>query len=101
VRRSAIERIGWDTYLEQAGLRLVDTGQDPGNPGCTLELYAAPEGWQDGGRILLAVNGSRERDGRRRRYGLRVPAAFTSAIDAAGWTYGLAGADYARLLRRT
>ncbi|MBY3792763.1 hypothetical protein HQP42_10190 [Rhodococcus fascians] len=101
VRRSAIERIGWDTYLEQAGLRLVDAGQDPGNPGCTLELYAAPEGWQDGGRILLAVNGSRERDGRRRRYGLRVPAAFTSAIDAAGWTYGLAGADYARLLRRT
>ena len=24
-----------------------------------------------------------------------------AAVDAAGWTYGLAGADYARLLRRT
>ncbi|MDV8021541.1 hypothetical protein R4P57_07405 [Rhodococcus sp. IEGM 1330] len=101
IRRSAIERIGWDTYLDRAGLRLVDTDDDPGNPGCTLQLFATPAGWGDEGRILLAVNGSRERDGERRRYGLRVPGAFSSAVDAAGWTYGLAGADYGRLLRRT
>nr|WP_231911500.1 hypothetical protein [Rhodococcus sp. EPR-147] len=101
IRRSAIERIGWDSYLDQAGLRLVDTDDDPGNPGCTLQLFATPAGWGDEGRILLAVNGSRERDGERRRYGLRVPGAFSSAVDAAGWTYGLAGADYGRLLRRT
>ncbi|WP_415972350.1 DUF6745 domain-containing protein [Rhodococcus sp. 077-4] len=101
VRRSAIERIGWDSYLDQAGLRLVDTDDDPGNPGCTLQLFATPAGWGGEGRILLAVNGSRERDGERRRYGLRVPGAFASAVDAAGWTYGLAGADYAQLLRRT
>ena len=101
IRRSAIERIGWDSYLEQAGLRLVDTDDDPGNPGCSLQLFATPAGWGDEGRILLAVNGSRERDGERRRYGLHVPGAFSSAVDAAGWTYGLAGADYGRLLRRT
>ena len=101
IRRSAIERIGWDTYLERAGLRLIDTDDDPGNPGCTLQLFATPEGWGGEGRILLAVNGSRERDGERRRYGLAVPGAFSSAVDAAGWTYGLAGADYGRLLRRT
>lgn len=101
IRRSAIERIGWDSYLEQAGLRLVDTDDDPGNPGCSLQLFATPAGWGDEGRILLAVNGSRERDGERRRYGLRVPGAFSSAVDAAGWTYGLAGADYGRLIRRT
>ena len=101
IRRSAIERIGWDTYLDQAGLQLVDTDDDPGNPGCTLQLFATPAGWGDEGRILLAINGSRERDGDRRQYGLRVPGAFSSAVDAAGWTYGLAGADYAQLLRRT
>ncbi|WP_256980423.1 DUF6745 domain-containing protein [Rhodococcus sp. 14-2496-1d] len=101
IRRSAIERIGWDNYLDRAGLRLVDTDADPGNPGCTLQLFATPAGWGSEGRILLAVNGSRERDGERRRYGLRVPGAFSSAVDAAGWTYGLAGADYGRLLRRT
>ncbi|CCQ14511.1 putative uncharacterized protein [Rhodococcus sp. AW25M09] len=101
IRRSAIERIGWDTYLDRAGLSLVDNDDDPGNPGCTLQLFATPAGWGSEERILLAVNGSRERDGRRRRYGLRVPGDISSALDAAGWTYGLNGTDYAQLLRRT
>lgn len=53
------------------------------------------------GRILLAVNGSSERDGTRRRYGLPVPAWVPTALDAAGWTYGISGSDYSRLVRRT
>ncbi|MDV6273469.1 hypothetical protein R3Q06_08155 [Rhodococcus erythropolis] len=101
IRRSAIERIGWDTYIEIAGLTLVDETDDPGNAGCLIQLYASPEGWGRSGRILLAVNGSLERDGHRRRYGLHVPGWFTSALDAAGWTYGITGSDYARLVRRT
>ena len=101
IRRCAIERIGWDTYIDTAGLALVDRVDDPGNAGHTLQLYASPDDWGRGGRILLAVNGSPERDGRRRRYGLYVPGWFSSALDAAGWTYGIAGADYARLVRRT
>ncbi|MGV8872906.1 MAG: DUF6745 domain-containing protein [Rhodococcus sp. (in: high G+C Gram-positive bacteria)] len=101
VRRCAIERIGWDTYLDQAGLALLDTADDPGNPGCSLHLFATPAGWGREGRVLLAVNGSRERDGQRRRYGLRIPDTISSALDAAGWTYGLSGTDYAQLLRRT
>ncbi|MBT2264715.1 DUF6745 domain-containing protein [Rhodococcus erythropolis] len=101
IRRCAIERIGWDTYIESAGLTLVDETDDPGNAGCLLQLYASPEGWGRSGRILLAVNGSLERDGHRRRYGLHVPGWFTSAMDAAGWTYGITGADYSRLVRRT
>lgn len=52
-------------------------------------------------RLLLAVNGSTERDGTRRRYGLTVPADMPDALTAAGWTYGLAAADYARAERRT
>ena len=101
IRRCAIERIGWDTYIDAADLALVDQADDPGNVGGTLRLYATPDGWGRTGRILLAINGSPERDGHRRQYGLHVPTWISSALDAAGWTYGLGGDDYARLVRRT
>ena len=101
VRRCAIERIGWDTYIDTAGLTLIDRVDDPGNAGEPLSLYATPDGWDRPERILLVVNGSVERDGCRRRYGLPVPSWTSSALQAAGWTYGIAASDYAQLLRRT
>jgi hypothetical protein len=101
VRRCAIERIGWDTYISEAGMKLIDQADDPGNQAGTLALYATPATLRPHGRILLVLNGSRERDGTRRRYGLPVPDGTTSALDAAGWTYGISGSDYARLVRRT
>ncbi|MFE7423843.1 DUF6745 domain-containing protein [Rhodococcus sp. NPDC057529] len=101
VRRCAIERIGWDTYIDEAGLALIDRADDPGNVGHTLQLYVMSDGWGRNDHILLAVNGSPERDGRRRRYGIYVPTRISSALDAAAWTYGINGADYARLVRRT
>jgi hypothetical protein len=68
VRRCAIEHLGWDSYIEQAGLALVASSPDPGNPGCALHLYEMPpETWGRQARVLLAVNGSVERDGHRRR----------------------------------
>lgn len=96
VRRCALEHLGWPAFVAESGLRLLDRADDPGNPGAELRLY-------DGSptRLLLVVNGSVERDGTRRHYGLRVPARFTSPLDAAGWTYGLSGAQYAQLRRRT
>jgi hypothetical protein len=97
VRRCAIERLGWSAYIEQAGLRLVSRAPDPGNPGSELRLYDVRRGT----KVLLAVNGSVERDGHRRRYGLTVPAYLNDPIEAAGWTYGLSGEQYATLLRRT
>ncbi|MBF8187326.1 hypothetical protein ITP53_16615 [Nonomuraea sp. K274] len=97
VRRCAIERIGWDAYIEQAGLHLVATAPDPGNPGSELRLYDMRKET----KVLLAVNGSVERDGRRRRYGLTVPGFLTDPLAAAGWTYGLSAEQYSRLLRRT
>ncbi|GAA3719943.1 hypothetical protein GCM10022224_102350 [Nonomuraea antimicrobica] len=97
VRRCAIERLGWEAYIEQAGLWLVGAAPDPGNPGCELRLYDLPEG----PRVLLAVNGSVERDGHRRRYGLTVPGHLDDPLAAAGWTYGLSGEQYSLLLRRT
>ncbi|MGW5052552.1 DUF6745 domain-containing protein [Actinokineospora sp. NPDC004072] len=100
VRRCAIERLGWADFISQANLTVVGRAPDPGNPGHELVLYDLPS-WDEPSRLLLAVNGSVERDGTRRRYGLRVPDWFDDPIDAAGWTYGLSGAHYAQLQRRT
>ncbi len=102
VRRCAVEHLGWAAYIDQGGLKLLSRAPDPGNPGCELRLYTLPpQKWHAPSRLLLAVNGSVERDGTRRRYGLRVPAEFDHPLDAAGWSYGLSGAQYAGLLRRT
>lgn len=101
VRRCAIERLGWDVYISEAGMTLIDQADDPGNVDGTLALYATPSSVRRSGRILLVLNGSRERDGTRRRYGLPVPDGMSSALDAAGWTYGISGDDYSRLVRRT
>ncbi len=97
IRRCAIERIGWASYIDRAGLRLVATAPDPGNPGSQLRLYDMSRET----KVLLAVNGSVERDGRRRRYGLTVPGFLEDPVDAAGWTYGLSAEQYSLLLRRT
>ncbi|MEU8345713.1 DUF6745 domain-containing protein [Actinomadura meyerae] len=97
VRRCAIESIGWGDYIDRAGLRLVAVAPDPGNPGSELRLYDL----RDRTRVLLAVNGSVERDGHRRRYGLTVPDGIADPVAAAGWTYGLSADQYARLVRRT
>jgi hypothetical protein len=102
IRRCAIEVLGWDTDIAEAGLRLCDTAGDPGNPGFSLRLYDVPaEIWGEPARVLLATNGSPERDGTRRRYGLPVPADMDTAVHAAAWTYGLSRDQYATLARRT
>jgi hypothetical protein len=102
VRRCGIEALGWHAYLAGARLRLVDTAEDPGNNGFELRLYDVPAAvWGQPARVLLATNGSPERDGTRRRYGLPVPADMDTALHAAAWTYGLSREQYAGLVRRT
>lgn len=97
VRRCALEHIGWERFVAEAGLTLVSTAPDPGNPGFDLRLYDLPG--RD--RLLLAVNGSVERDGTRRRYGLRVPGWYGDPVAAAAWSYDLRADQYVQLLRRT
>ncbi|MEV7008852.1 DUF6745 domain-containing protein [Streptosporangium sp. NPDC051022] len=97
VRRCAIEHIGWAAYIDRARLRPVASAPDPGNPGAELRLFDMRKET----RVLLAVNGSVERDGRRRWYGLTVPGFFDDPIAAAGWTYGLSAEQYSLLVRRT
>jgi hypothetical protein len=102
VRRTAIERIGWDAYLDQARLSPVAARPDPGNPGASLRLYDLPgAAGARTARILLAVNGSPEPGGQHRQYALTVPADIDDPVAAAAWTYGLTAAQYAQLARRT
>jgi hypothetical protein len=88
IRRCAIEALGWERFIRDAGLTLVGSCPDPGNPGMELELYDVPERlWGSQVRVLLAWNGTVELDGSRRRFGLTVPAGITSPLAAAAWTY--------------
>ncbi|MGW6932125.1 DUF6745 domain-containing protein [Lentzea sp. NPDC054927] len=75
----------------------ISTAHDPANPGHHLTLYDLPTR----ARLLVVVNGSAERDGTRRRYGLRVPNWYRHPVAAAAWTYGLEPDQYLQLLRRT
>jgi hypothetical protein len=100
VRRCAIEKMGWDRFIVDAGLRQIgDTTADPGNPGHFLALYDVPERIYDQPiRVLLCDNATPERDGTRRRFGLTVPATVPDPIAAASWTFGLNPSDYAQLV---
>lgn len=101
VRRCAIEIRGWDNFVKESNFTAVDSADDPGNPAQKLELYDIPRQIFDVDiRVLLCTNGSPERDGRRRRFGLTVPATCKTAVEAAAWTYGLDEKDYA-VTRRT
>lgn len=97
VRRCAIEHLGLPEYLEQADTRLLAAAPDPGNHGFEVKLYDPPHPE----RVVVAVNGSLERDGTRRRYGLCVPGHFTDPVAAVAWTYGLSAAQYSTLAHRT
>jgi len=117
VRRCAIEAMGWSRFAEEAGLVPVGltpgTRQastelcnarvpDPGNPGQHLVLYDVPERlWGSRVRLLMCTNGSAERDGTRRRYGLTIPAEISDPVEAAAWTYNLTRDEYAAAQRRT
>jgi len=103
IRRCAIERLGWDIFLDELGGKPIASAPDPGNPGFTLDLYDFPEqllnvGQQRGPRrVLLCTNGSVERDGTRRRYGLLVPSRHTDPVEAAAEMYGIPTQQYRQL----
>ncbi len=102
VRRAGIESLGWDRFIADAELALVGTEPDPGNPGQVLRLYDVPERlWGGRVRLLLATNGSVERDGTRRTYGLTVPAEIEAPVTAAAWTCGETREEYLATVART
>ena len=104
VRRCAIERIGWDEFVKISGMTPVAAAADPGNPPHQLELFDLPHTlrgmYGQPARILLCTNGTPERDGAIRRFGLPVPAHHSdpvaAAADLAGWPVNV----YRKLQRR-
>lgn len=103
VRRCAIEKMGWDWLIKEVGLGQIGISvPDPGNPGHELTLYSVPPRFYDTEiNVLACDNGTVERDGTRRRFGLTVPAFITDPLEAAAWTYGLTAEQYAQAQRRS
>lgn len=52
-------------------------------------------------RILMCTNGTPERDGTHKRFGLTVPATIDDPVEAAAWTYGKTVEEYELVARRT
>ena len=103
VRRVAIERLGWEHFIDEGGFTIIDQADDPGNPGQRLRLYDMPMDMPDNGvnRVLVCVNGTVEKDGSRRTFGQLVPADISDAVGAAAWTYGLDKGEYVTAQRRS
>jgi len=102
IRRCAIEKHGWDRLT--SALTLVAEDDDPGNAPHKLRLFDLPRELRDmydaPARILIAVNGTPEKDGSRRTFGLPVPAHHTDPVSAAADLYGWSPAAYRQLARR-
>jgi hypothetical protein len=102
IRRCAIERIGWDRYIAEAELSLVDTKPDPANAPHVVRLYDVPRRiYGEHVRVVLMTNGSPDRNGELRVYGETVPADVNDAVAAVAWQYGIDAGTYSRLQRRT
>jgi len=102
VRRSAIERLGWDEFVIEAELKQVgEVMDDPGNTGFTITLYDVPAAiYDEPVRVLICTNGTVERGGTRRRFGLTTPVTVNTPLEAAAWGYGITAEQYAQLQRR-
>jgi len=102
VRRVMCEQIGWDRFIQMAGLTAVHEEPDPANPGHTLQLFDLPEKvYEQPVRLVLMTNASPERDGHRKRYGLTAPASCATAVGAIAWTFGVSESEYRSLARAT
>jgi len=103
VRRCGVERIGWDAVIDR--LELVAEAPDPGNTPHTLRLYDMGAEFADlyesPARILVCQNASLDRGGRRRTFGLPVPAHHTDPVSAAAELFGVPVAAYRALERAT
>jgi hypothetical protein len=101
VRRAAIERMGWLTYIERAGLRLIASAPDPGNPPHRLHLYEDPERRLGRAHVLVMTNGSPAHVGHPLLYAETVPGHIDDPVEAAAWQYDCPVDIYRALQRRT
>jgi len=92
VRRCAIERYGWAEYITDAGWKPVASD-------AYGDLFDVPG--EPGQRVCVVVNGTVERDGTRRRYGLLCRVNHSTPLEAVAASYGVTAEQYKSLERRT
>ena len=81
-RRVALDRIGWERFLETADATLV--AQDDFGKLWSTEIRLEGEP----AHLVEVVNSTPEPDGSHRRYFLRVPPTLRTARAAVAWTFG-------------
>ena len=102
VRRCMCELMGWDRFVTEAKLKLVDECDDPANAPHKLKLYDVPEQVFDVPvRLLLMVNATPKRDGIVPLYGETVPMECETALSAVSWQFDVSEEMYSRLARAT
>jgi hypothetical protein len=103
VRRVAIEHMGWGRFIAESGMvPCAGPVADPGNPGRTLTLYDIPDVvYRRKVRVLLCTNGSPDRSGAERVYGLTVDGSIADPVEAAARSYRVSREEYLQLGRRT
>jgi hypothetical protein len=104
IRRCAVERIGWNKYLDALGVQPIDVCADPGNPGQMLRLFDLPaeaQMYAEPVRLLVMTNASRDRDGSTRTFAETIPASIGTAVEASAWQFGVDPGLYLSLVRAT
>ena len=82
LRRLALERLGWQRFLETADAEL--RAQDDYGKLWSTQIRLDGEHAQ----VVEVVNATPEPDGTHRRYFLRVPPRMSTAREAVAWTFG-------------
>jgi hypothetical protein len=102
IRRVMCERMGWDKFIKDAGLALVDECDDPGNPSQVISLYDTPEKIEGQPvRLFHCVNGTPKPNGEVPQYGITVPVTIATALEAAALIAGMPVEMYRQISRRT
>jgi len=103
IRRVMYEIMGWDKFIEEAQLKLIDESDDPGNIGRQLKLYNFPDKFSNSGpmNLLFCINGTPKPNGEIPQYGITVPKEVKKAVEAAAWVANMPLEVYSQLERRT
>ena len=91
IRRAAIEAYGWEGYITDAQLSPVAEDEYG-------RLYDMPD---DPLKVVVVVNGTPERDGTLKRYGLYCDPSVSTPLEAVAASYDVTPEEYATLQRRT
>ena len=89
-----LRAVGWDAWLADHRLRVVDVAPDPGNAGADLTLYEVTAGRWTGTRLVQVIDASPDSRGLHERHALPVPATCATALEAIAATWGLTPETY-------